>query len=161
MESHEFDEEEFFGAIERSGARALLIGRRALIAIGLPLVTFDYDYWVHIDDIERFNAALEALEHYPSVPPEEARKRGRYSIENGEHIDVMVARSKGTGDAALTFDEAWASREKVVFTERVSIAVPRAEDLVRTKRWASRNKDLADIQMIEAVLLQKKRGGAL
>jgi hypothetical protein len=33
-----FDEEELFAAIARSGARALLIGRRALVALVLPCI---------------------------------------------------------------------------------------------------------------------------
>jgi hypothetical protein len=33
-----FDEADFFGAMARSGARVLLIGRRALIAHGLPVL---------------------------------------------------------------------------------------------------------------------------
>lgn len=36
MEGSEFDEIEFFRAIEKSGTRALLIGRRALVVLGLP-----------------------------------------------------------------------------------------------------------------------------
>lgn len=38
MQGSEFDEAEFFRAIAQSGARALLIGRRALIALGIPVV---------------------------------------------------------------------------------------------------------------------------
>jgi hypothetical protein len=36
MEGPEFDEDQFFDAIARSGARALLIGRRALVALAFP-----------------------------------------------------------------------------------------------------------------------------
>ena len=57
MRGSEFDEAAFFQAIARSGARALLIGRRALVALGLPVLTADYDFWIHIDDIR----LLEAL----------------------------------------------------------------------------------------------------
>ena len=42
----EFDEVEFFRAIAASGARALLIGRRALVALGIPVLTADYDFWL-------------------------------------------------------------------------------------------------------------------
>jgi hypothetical protein len=44
MEGTEFDEIEFFRRIGESGARALLIGRRALVALGLPVLTADYDF---------------------------------------------------------------------------------------------------------------------
>ncbi|HXH25541.1 MAG TPA: hypothetical protein VNI78_09850 [Vicinamibacterales bacterium] len=41
MEPPRFDEVEFFRAIADSGARALLIGRRALVLLGLPVLTAD------------------------------------------------------------------------------------------------------------------------
>ena len=57
MRAGEFDELAFFRAIHRSGARALLIGRRALVLLGLPVLTADYDFWIGIDDIAAFNEA--------------------------------------------------------------------------------------------------------
>jgi hypothetical protein len=48
MGGSDFDEAAFFRAIAASGARALLIGRRALIALGLPLLTGDYGFWIHL-----------------------------------------------------------------------------------------------------------------
>ena len=41
MQGSEFDEAEFFRGIAASGARALLIGRRALVALGIPVLTAD------------------------------------------------------------------------------------------------------------------------
>jgi hypothetical protein len=41
MDASQFDEIEFFRAIEASSVRALLIGRRALVLLGLPLLTAD------------------------------------------------------------------------------------------------------------------------
>jgi hypothetical protein len=93
VQASEFDEAEFFRAIVASGARALLIGRRALVALGIPVLTADYDFWIHIDDIAAFNAAVEAQGLGPSRTPEEARGRGRYVLENDERVDVLVARS--------------------------------------------------------------------
>ena len=49
MEGSLFQESKFFAAIAASGARALLIGRRALVVLGLPVLTRDYDYWLHAD----------------------------------------------------------------------------------------------------------------
>ena len=66
MDPSRFDEVAFFRAIADSGARALLIGRRALVILGLPVLTADYDFWIAIDDIETFNRAAEAFELHPS-----------------------------------------------------------------------------------------------
>ncbi len=151
MEGSEFTEEWFFGAIARSGARVLLIGRRAMVALGIPVLTADYDLWVHFDDIEKLNLALAPLDLVPTRTPGEARQGGRYVLENDEHVDVMVARAATTaaGDR-LAFDDAWARRQTVTF-ESVEVALPCTDDLIMTKRWSMREKDVRDIQLIEAL----------
>jgi hypothetical protein len=80
MEGSVFDEVEFFRAIAGSGARALLIGRKALVVLGLPVLSADYDFWIHIEDAGAFNAALAGFGLRPSHSPDEARKRGRYHM---------------------------------------------------------------------------------
>jgi hypothetical protein len=76
VKESEFEEERFFAAIANSGARSLLIGRRAMIALGLPVMTRDYDFWVAADDAEAFNRAVAPLGLAPNRPPDEARKVG-------------------------------------------------------------------------------------
>lgn len=158
MEAGDFDEIEFFRALADSGARVLLIGRKALIVIGLPVATHDYDLWVHIDDIEALNAALAPFDHVPNWSPAEARARGRYVLENGEHIDVLITRSRTTQKGeALTFDDAWARRDKIDVAPGVQVAIPCLDDLIRTKEWAMRAKDIGDIQMLEALRRARSR----
>lgn len=155
MECEPFEEGDFFAALAGSDARILLIGRRALIALGLPVLTADYDLWVHIDDIELLNRALEALDLAPSVPPDAARQRGRYVLENGEHVDVLVARSRSSPDGVrLAFDDAWARRQSIPYGGSIALTVPSIEDLILTKRWAMRDKDLADIRLLEGLKRQ-------
>lgn len=60
-----------FRAIANSGVRALLIGRQALIALGTPVMTSDYDFWIAADDAERFNAALYPVGVLSSVAASE------------------------------------------------------------------------------------------
>lgn len=38
MQGSDFDEAGFFRSIAKSGSRALLIGRRALVALGIPVL---------------------------------------------------------------------------------------------------------------------------
>lgn len=148
MHVHEATEDELFGAIEGSGARALLIGRRAMVAIGFPVLTADYDFWIHIDDIEAFNGALRDLEMLPTQTPEEARKRGRYVIENGEHIDVLVARSVTALDGdVVCFEDIWAARVELTIGDAIA-HVPSLGDLIRTKRFSARDKHVADLRML-------------
>jgi hypothetical protein len=153
-----FDETDFFRAIAASGARVLLIGRRALIAHGLPVLTADYDLWVHIDDIARLNTAVADLDLEPNRTPEQARGFGRYVLENSVRVDVLVARRSSTKDGvSVAFDDVWARHEDLIYQPSVTIAVPTIDDLILTKRWAMRDKDIADIHLLET--LKRTRGG--
>jgi hypothetical protein len=151
-----FDEEELFAVIARNGVRALLIGRRALVALGIPVLTADYDFWIHIDDIAALNAAVEPLDLFPNRTAEEARKLGRYVLEGDERIDVFVARQASTKEGTtVRFDDVWARRRSIAYTERLAIAVPCIDDLILTKRWSLRPKDVDDIELLEKL---KKSG---
>ncbi len=152
MQGSEFDEAEFFRAIAASGVRALLIGRRALVALGIPVLTADYDFWLHIDDIAAFNAAVEAQGLLPSRTPEEARGRGRYVLENDERVDVLVARTVPTVDGVrVAFDDVWTRRRALEVAPRATLAVPSLDDLILTKRFGGRPKDLEDIRLLETL----------
>lgn len=151
VEGTQHDESDVFRAVAASGARALLIGRQALIALGSPVLTADVDFWIHIDDIEKLNDAFETIEHVATKSPEDARRTGRYAIENSLKVDVMVARAKTAPDGtALDFDGAWSRRRSVELFD-VTIFIPDIPDLIMTKRPASRARDVADIQWLEAL----------
>jgi hypothetical protein len=152
MKSSEFDEPAFFRAIATSRARALLIGRRALVLLGLPVLTVDYDFWIHIDDIETFNTAAAPFGLVPSHTSGEARGRGRYVLQNDEIVDVLVARSATTVDGAkVVFEDLWSRRRRVALGDGVEVAIPSLPDLISTKRFASRPKDVEDISLLEVL----------
>ena len=112
-------------------------------------MTADYDLWIHRDDVEALNAAFEAVSHFPSKEPEQARLSGRYVIENGERIDVMVARAASTPSGeSLAFEDAWARRSLLEVFRGVFASLPCLDDLIVTKRWGSRPRDLADIEWL-------------
>lgn|SRR5262245_15452561 len=148
MEPSRFDEVAFFAALHRSGARALLIGRRALVLLGLPVLTADYDFWLSIDDIDLFNVVGSDFDLNPTRTPDEARRHGRYVLENDEHVDVLVARSVATvGGPTIEFDALWSRRQSVPI-DGVAVAVPSIDDLILTKQIAARPKDLEDIRLL-------------
>jgi hypothetical protein len=152
VQGSDFDEAVFFRSIAGSAARALLIGRRALVALGIPVLTADYDFWLHIEDIAAFNAAIEPQGLLPSRTPDEARGRGRYVLENDERVDVLVARSVPTVDGVrVAFDDVWARRRGLEVAPGVILAVPALDDLILTKRFGGRPKDLEDIRLLEAL----------
>lgn len=152
MRGHDFDELAFFRAIHESGVRALLIGRRALVILGLPVLTADYDFWIDIDQIAAFNAATAECGLHPSAEPEEARRRGRYVLENDEHVDVLVARSVTTTDGTpVIFEDVWARRQGVTLAPGIELQRPAIDDLILTKRFADRPKDLEDIRLLRVL----------
>ena len=159
MDAGEFDEGEFFRAIAASGARVLLIGRRALIALSIPMVTGDYDFWIAFEDIELLNAALEPLDFVPNRSPEEARRTGWYVLENSEHVDVFIARSIPTVDGQhVAFEDVWQRRQVVAYQSEagIDLTLPSIDDLILTKRFGARRRDAVDIGFLESL----KRGGA-
>ena len=150
VQASTFDERSFFQAVAGGGARALLIGRRALIALGLPVMTRDYDFWIHADDAAVFNAALAPLELHPTRSPDAARQHGRYVLEGDEHVDVLVARAVGTIDGEMVaFDDIWPRRQQVVLDGDVAVAMPSIDDLIRTKKFAARPRDADDIRWLQ------------
>jgi hypothetical protein len=157
MEAHPLEERDFFAAIARSGARVLLIGRRAMIALGIPVVTGGYDLWAHIDDSATLNAAVAELGLVPNRSPDEARSFGRYVLENSERVDVLVARAVGTLDGKrVAFEDLWARRQTVEVAPGLEIAVPQIDDLIDTKKFAARARDVEDIRLLE--LLKAEEG---
>jgi hypothetical protein len=153
MQASQFDEEGFFRAIVQSGARALLIGRRALIVLGMPVMTSDYDFWLHPDDIDLFNRAVAPFDLVPNRTPEQARQTGRYVLENDEHVDVLVAGAHPTIDGQrIAFDDVWTRHRR---HGDAAIPLPSIPDLMSTKRFGSRPKDAEDLRFLER-LLQKE-----
>ncbi len=122
----------------------------------MPVLTADYDFWLHIDDIELLNAAAVPFDLVPNAPPEVARTRGRYVLENDECVDVLIARAQSTKDGVrLTFDEAWQKRV-TLRASTYAVAVPSIPHLIMTKRWSMRPRDVEDIRYLQG--LQRKGG---
>jgi hypothetical protein len=152
MDAGSVDHVELFRAIAESGARALLIGRQALIALGLPVNTKDYDFWIHRDDALRLNAAVAHLGLVPSRTPDEAHAAGRYVLENSEHVDVLVARGVSTVDGIMVwFDDVWSRRQELEAAPGVPVSLPSLDDLILTKRFGARPRDAEDIRLLEVL----------
>ena len=154
MEPSRFDEVEFFRAVHHSGVRALLIGRRALVVMGLPVLTADYDFWLAIEDIAPFNGIGEQFDLHPTCTPDEARRRGRYVLESDEHMDVLVARNMTTLDGhVIAFDTMWARKREITLGD-VPVSLPSVDDLILTK-INPRPKDLEDIRLLRIIKEQR------
>ena len=73
-------------------------------------------------------------------------------LERGERIDVLVARSMPmvTG-GRLSFDEVWERRQLLAYSPGVTVAMPQLDDLISTKRFGARAKDVADVELLLAL----------
>jgi hypothetical protein len=150
VEGPEHDDEDVLRAIATAPVRVLLIGRRALVMLGAPVLTSDYDIWIPIDDIETLNAAFSEIGLHANKTPAEARSTGRYVFENDLRVDVLVARSATAPDGLnLSFDDAWRRRDSVDIGDGTLVSLPCIDDLITTKRWGGRAKDMIDIQWLE------------
>ncbi len=69
-----------------------------------------------------------------------------------EGLLSTIARS---GVRALRFDDAWTRRTSLPYTPAVPLVVPCIDDMILTKRWSLRPKDVDDIAMLEKL----KQGG--
>jgi hypothetical protein len=157
-----FVEDEFFRAIARSSARALLIGRRALVALGFPLLTVDYDFWVHPEDVGKFNEALRPFDLRTNRSTEEIRQTGRYVLENDEIVDVLAVRHASTVDGRnLSFEDLWDRHITLESSPGVFLALPCIDDLIATKHIAARPKDAEDVRLLETIRRSKQPPGPL
>jgi hypothetical protein len=116
----------------------------------LPVLTADYGFWLAFDDVEAFNQAAAPFDLIASHTPDEARGRGRYGLENDEKVDVLIARGVTIPDGTLVrFDDVWSRRRRVSLSSQVGVVLPSTDDLILTKRFAARPKDLEDIRLLE------------
>jgi hypothetical protein len=147
-----FDRDEFFRGLAASGARALLIGRQALVVLGLPVLTADYDFWLHRDDIAAFNAAAAPFDLVPTRSSAEALAAGRYVLENGERVDVLIARVVHTVDGVpVRFDDVWERRVTIEAAPGIPIVMPAIDDLIATKRFGGRPMDAEDFRLLQVL----------
>jgi hypothetical protein len=78
-------------------------------------------------------------------------------LENDEHVDVLVARGvPASGGVEVRFDDTWSRRQVVEFREDVRVQLPSLDDLILTKQFGQRPRDLEDIRLLEAL----RDGGA-
>lgn len=69
-----------------------MIGRWAVAYYGAPVVTADYDFWVHPQDRKKFVTLLERL-YDAEAPPEKKQRQPLFSIDVGpDQIDCFSPR---------------------------------------------------------------------
>jgi hypothetical protein len=139
-------------ALNREGARYILIGGFAVIAHGLERPTKDIDFLIDSspDNIERIKRALAVLPDN-AVREIQADEIERYDVIRIADEVVVDLLSKACG---VTWEEA-ALQSEVLELDGVEIPVAGIEILIKTKRTV-RPHDAADREYLEHLLRSQK-----
>jgi hypothetical protein len=159
----EFDLLLFLRALARRGLQYLLIGRWAVAQHGAPVVTSDYDFWVHPRDRLTFMGLLGEL-FDAELPPEALRDRPILSLYAGvDKVDCfsMDCLVNDAGER-LVFEEVYArSEEKRDAEHELVVWVPCIDDLIALKRLRHKDpmKNLRDQEDIRYLTALKESKG--
>lgn len=135
--------------LESARAEVVIVGAHALAVHGVPRATGDLDVLVRptVDNAHRVLQALRCFgapvdEHRLSV--EDLTRTGTvYQVGlPPRRIDLL------TEISGVSFDEAWQTRMEVEIEGRLVSFLGR-EALIKNKRAAGRDKDLADVRLLE------------
>ena len=70
---------------------------------------------------------------------------------------MLVARAASTKDGeVVALNDVWARRQRLPYKGAVVVAVPTIDDLIRTKRWSMRPRDVTDIELLEGLRRPKE-----
>lgn len=154
--------EQTIKALNDADVRYVVVGGVAVVLHGHIRVTFDLDLIVDMAQARRAMEALTGLGFQPKVPVDavefaDPEKRGRRIQDKGmtvfafwhpedpnQIVDVFV-------DEPIAFEDLWA-RSVVARLESTEVRIASIPDLIELKRRAGRPQDLADIEILEAML---------
>jgi len=150
---------EFFDLIrkfERRNIRFLIIGRRALVLYGAPVLTADHDLWIHPDDKKKALSLLSEELGFELSHPPETRKPIVTGFSGFKKYDLFFQRSvRNLEHETIDFEDCY--RNSVVKddpAEDLRFRIPSIDDLIRLKKIRKPNaKDQQDIEY----LLKAKR----
>ena len=131
----------------------LLVGRQALVLLGAPLMTVDYDFYLspereHLDELLAL-ARDKSLEVSKKTP----HKQPFFSLLGDTlKLDFFRARTYSLKNGVtFTFEELFA-RKRVIPVEDFAVYVPPIKDLIRTKQIRNSPRDREDIKYLQALL---------
>jgi hypothetical protein len=159
MKSYPFDPIAAIRTLERHRVRFIIIGGFAGRLWGSPSLTNDLDicYARERENLARLAAALAQLKaRLRGVPGKGPFLLDARTLEAGDHftfetragnLDILGFPSGSGGFAALA-----RTAEEMEITRGLRVRVAAIEDLIRMKRAAGRPKDLAEAEILGALL---------
>ncbi len=140
------DFKELLSLLEKYKVRYLVVGGYAVMKYTEPRFTKDLDLWISTDKknskavytaLKEFGAPLKDL-----VPADFTQKGYFYQMGNPPfRLDVMMS------IPGVTFETAWANREKVQLEGFVIPFISKA-DLIKAKETSARDQDLIDAKKL-------------
>jgi len=157
------DLERIFAALERSGARYLVVGGVAVVLHGHPRFTADLDLVLALDpaNLRRALDALSRLGYRPRAPVSldeflDPATRQRCIEEKGMTVLSLSSPAIPTTEVDLfasepfPFDAAYGRALRADLRD-VVVTVASLPDLIALKRRAGRPQDLEDVRILEAI----------
>ena len=144
---------DFLRRLHDREVRYLLVGRQALVLLGAPLLSLDWNFYLSperedLDDVLSIarDLGLEVSVRSPARSP-------IFSLLSTTlKLDFFRARRYSTKDGeTFTFEEMF-GRRRTIPVDDFAVSVPAIEDLIRTKRVRDLPKDREDIKYLQVLL---------
>jgi predicted nucleotidyltransferase len=141
------DLREFIHLLNTKSVKYVIVGAWALAYHARPRYTGDIDIFIarEQDNADRLMEVIEAFGFGQSGIKREDFLQVDHVIQLGRapnRIDIL------TGISGVAFDEAWGSREQGNISN-IAVFVISRDLLIKNKRAANRDKDQADIKLLE------------
>jgi len=143
------DLREFIGLLNSHNVDYVVVGGHAVAFHGHPRFTGDIDFLIRTtpENVSRVLAVLSAFGFGNlGIGEQDLLERGRV-VQLGQppnRIDVL------TSISGVDFDSAWEQRVQTLMDDQ-PVALLGWDELIRNKRAAGRQKDLADLEKLLAV----------
>jgi len=146
--------------LNRHKIRYLVIGRRAVILYGGPVLTADNDIWLHPEEKKKVLSLLSENLGFELSHSPDTEKPIVTGFSGTKKYDLFFQRSvKNIENEMIEFEECYSNSVlKSDEREKVSFRIPSIDDLIRLKKVRKPNvKDQQDIEyLLEAKRLTRK-----
>lgn len=144
---------DFFDIVKnfnKMGIKYLIIGRRAVVLYGAPVLTADYDFW--IDSNEKDKVLAYFVNKGCTLPDSEERRKPIVQVYAGpKKIDLFFHDAIRNLEGELIEFESCYGRATIKEDPEQDIFfyIPSIDDLIKTKKIRKENvKDLQDIEYL-------------
>jgi hypothetical protein len=139
------------GEFNRAGVRHLIIGRRAVVLHGAPVLTGDCDIWVHSEDRRKTLTLLAEDLGFELSQPVDTKRPMVTGFSGMKKYDLFFHRStRNMENDLIEFEQCY--RDSVLIEDPsggISFRVPCIDDLIRMKKIRKPNiKDEQDIEYL-------------